>query len=289
MGSYVPKTLLRFNNWVVWRRVNGKKPPFSAKFEGGASVTRPGDWADYETAKAKAMYGDFDGVGFVFDGKCGLVFIDLDHCIDDDGEPNAFASEIIDMFAGSYMEYSQSGTGLHIICRGTIPAAYKGAQIELYSVGRYGALTFDVYEASEPQEAQKQLDVLCQRFNITAQSAGQIEQQPMTASDRAIITRAERGRNGEQFKRLYAGQWQDSYKTQSNADMRLIALLWYYSRNAEQVERLFLASGLGQRAKAQRADYVRRTIEAAAKNTPAEKGRTDQRQHSKYSKRPYWK
>lgn len=288
MGSYVPKTLLQFDNWVVWRRVGNKKPPFSARFDGGASVTRPGDWADYETAKAKARYGDFDGVGFVFDGKSGLVFIDLDHCIDDDGEPNEFASEIIDMFAGSYMEYSQSGTGLHIICRGNIPAAYKSAQIELYNVGRYGALTFDVYEASEPQDAQRQLDILCKRFNIEAQSAEQIEQQPMTASDRAIIARAERGRNGEQFKRLYAGQWQDSYKTQSSADMRLIALLWYYSRNVEQVERLFLASGLGQREKAQRADYVRRTIEAAAKNTPTEKGRTDRQQQGKY-KRPYWK
>lgn len=288
MGSYVPKTLLQFDNWVVWRRVGNKKPPFSAKFDGGASVTRPGDWADYATAKAKATYGDFDGVGFVFDGKSGLVFIDLDHCIDDEGEPNEFASGIIDMFAGSYMEYSQSGTGLHIICKGSIPAAYKSAQIELYNVRRYAALTFDVYEASEPQDAQRQLDILCRRFNIEAQSAGQIEQQPMTASDREIIARAERGRNGEQFKRLYAGQWQDSYKTQSSADMRLIALLWYYSRNVEQVERLFLASGLGQREKAQREDYVRRTIEVAAKNTPTEKGRTERQQQGKY-KRPYWK
>lgn len=287
MGSYVPKTLLQYDNWVVWRRVGNKKPPFSARYDGGASVTRPGDWADYETAKAKARYGDFDGIGFVFDGKSGLVFIDLDHCIDDDGEPDEFASVIIDMFAGSYMEYSQSGKGLHIICKGCIPAAYKSAHIEIYNVGRYGALTFDAYEASEPQDAQRQLDELCRRFNIEAQNAGQLEQQPITTNDMAIIHRAERGRNGEQFKRLYAGQWKDSYNTQSNADMRLIALLWYYSRNVEQVERLFLASGLGQRAKAQRADYVRRTIEVAAKNAPAEEGRTSRKQGK--NNRPYWK
>ena len=266
MGVYIPKALQRLDNWVLWRLENGKKKPYSARYDGLASVAKPYQWSDYESARTKLQHTDYNGLGFVFSAGCGLVFIDLDNCIDSSGEPNGFASEIIELFSSSYIEYSQSGNGLHIVCKGVIPAAYKSEQIELYSSGRYMAFTGDCYTANEPQDAQAALDTLCKRFNITAQDQRpQIKEKPVAGSDKAIIDKAQRGKHGAQFRRLWAGDW-SNYETQSQADMRLIALLWYYSGNVEQVARLFQASGLAQRDKAQREDYIKRTIETAARN-----------------------
>ena len=303
MGVYIPQTLQRLNNWVLWRLENGKKKPYSARYDGLASVAKPYQWSDYESARAKLQHTDYNGLGFVFSAGCGLVFIDLDNCIDSSGEPNGFASEIIDLFSSSYIEYSQSGRGLHIVCKGVIPAAYKGEQIELYSSGRYMAFTGDCYTANEPAEAQTALDTLCKRFNIRAQDQRQrIDEKPVTASDKAIIDKAQRGKHGAQFCRLWAGDW-SKYETRSQADMRLIALLWYYSGNVEQVERLFQASGLADREKAQRVDYVRRTIETAARNASGaaagsggsvtDRGgkyaaSTPKQQQKKHRQRGYW-
>lgn len=271
MGYYVPQTLQNFNNWVLWRLEDGKKKPFSAKYNGLASVCKPYQWASYGAALQKLEYtDDYNGLGFVFSENCGLVFIDLDNCIDEDsGELSSFASNIIGAFSGTYIEYSQSGRGLHIVCRGKIPAAYKSEKIELYSSARYMAFTGNAYEAAEPADKQAELNKLCNYFQITKkeQPAQLTEAQPITAADNEILRMAEQGANGAQFRALWAGEWRGAYKTQSNADMRLIALLWYYSGNAEQVARLFLASGLADRKKAQRADYIQRTIEAAARNT----------------------
>ena len=45
-----------------------------------------------------------------------LVGVDIDHCIDESGELNSVAQEIVDKL-GSYTERSPSGTGIHILCR----------------------------------------------------------------------------------------------------------------------------------------------------------------------------
>lgn len=269
MGFYVPKTLQSFNNWVLWRLEDGKKKPFSAKYNGLASVAKPFQWASYGAALEKLQYtDDYNGLGFVFTEACGLVFIDLDHCINEDsGELSEFARNIVGAFAGTYIEYSQSGSGLHIVCKGTIPAAYKSEKIELYNAGRYMAFTGNAYEAAEPTNKQAELNRLCSFYNITKREPAEIEAQPITAADSAIIQKASTGGNGANFRALYAGQWQGQYKTQSNADMRLIALIWYYSRNYEQTRRIFLSSGLGQREKAAREDYIQGLIETAARNT----------------------
>lgn len=303
MGFYLPKTLEKYNNWVLWRLEDGKKKPFSAKYNGLASVSKYYQWASYGQALAKLQYtGEYNGLGFVFTKACGLVFIDLDNCINEDsGEPSDFAAEILELFAGNYIEYSQSGRGLHIVTRGTIPAAYKSAKIELYNDLRYMAFTGNAYEANEPKPSQTALNELAKRFNITEQTAPAArigaDTQP-TADDIEIIRKAERGANGAQFRALWAGEWQGKYSTQSNADLRLISLLWYYSRNYEQVARLFLASGLGQREKAQRADYIQRTIETAARNagiyqpTTTKQPRNNQQTEQakpQYKKRSYWK
>lgn len=269
MGFFVPETMKKLNNWGLWKLENGKKIPYSALYDGKASVTKPQQWANYSEAFNKLQYtDDYNGLGFLFTANCGLVFIDIDNCIDESGEPSDFALSIIELFRNSYIEYSQSGKGLHIICKGVISAAYK-KEIEVYSHSRYMAFTGNVYQQSEPQNEQAALNELHRRFNIQMHGKNQNEEQaPLLMSDKEVIARSERGGNGSDFNHLYNGDWKYKYQSQSQADLRLVSILWYYSRNAEQVTRIFLSSGLGQREKAKRSDYIPRLIKKVAENMP---------------------
>ena len=280
MGYFVPATLQKFNNWVLWDK---SKRPFSAKYNGLASPVKPYQWASYDEAIRKLEYtDDYCGVGFIFSDNCGLVFIDLDHCIDEDsGELTAFASNIVEAFSGTYIEYSQSGSGLHIVCKGTIPEAFNkrnGFPIEIYSTARHMAFTGNAYEAAEPADKQAELNRLCSFLNMKKrEQPEQIRaEQDITADDQEALKRCEKWKD---FQQLYysgahtytkaSGELDDS-----RADYRLcFILLSCCNGNREQAERLFMQSRLAERKKCRRADYISRTMEAAARNLPTQEQR----------------
>lgn len=272
MGFYVPQTMQKAKRWILWRLEDGKKKPYSANYDGLASTTRANTWSNYGKALNKYEYSDYNGLGFVFAEGDGLIFIDLDHCITEAGEITEFAKEILDLFPNTYAEYSQSGNGIHIVCRGTIPRAYKSDKIEIYASGRYMAFTGNAHTAAEPLNCQASIDELCNRFNITASNAPKpYTVTPPTATDNDIIKRAENGGNGKEFsdlyyKGIYSYKKADGTPDQSRADLRLISLLVYYAATDEQIHRLFSDSILGQRNKAT-SDYIQRTINKAREYT----------------------
>lgn len=75
-------------------------------------------------------------------------------------------------------------------------------------------------------------------------------------SDEEVIARATAAANGDKFADLYAGRWQDYYPSQSEADFALVDIIAFYTQNRAQISRMFRASGLGQREKGKRIDYV---------------------------------
>lgn len=284
MGVFVPKTMQRAKRWAIWRYEDTgdskpRKVPYSAYYDGRASTTNLKAWAYYSQAEAKLRYSDYNGLGFLFAEGDGLTFIDLDHCIDENGDYNAFAEEIIALFPKTYTEYSISETGLHLVVKGSVPAAYKDEKtgLEIYSAARYMAFTGNVIEAVEPQPAQEALNVLIERYQISKQAAPPVTYEPQGAekSDSVIIRQATNGGNGKTFSQLWAGDW-SAYSSQSEADLRLTSILFYYSRSSEQVKRLFRESGLGQREKAQRDDYLDRLIDTVARRIAAEPPRSPQ-------------
>lgn len=272
MGFYVPQTMQKTKRWILWRLEDGKKKPYSANYDGLASSTKAHTWSHYKKALNKYEYSDYNGLGFVFAEGDGLMFIDLDDCITEAGELTDFAKEILNLFPNTYAEYSQSGNGIHIVCRGIIPRAYKIDKMEMYASGRYMAFTGNAYKAIEPQNCQMAIDELCKRFNITASKhSRRFEVIPPIVTDRDILKRAESGGNSIEFSDLYyKGVY--SYKKvngtpdQSRADLRLISLLVYYAATDEQIHRLFRNSSLGQRTKAT-SDYIQRTINKAREHT----------------------
>jgi hypothetical protein len=72
--------------------------------------------------------------------------------------------------------------------------------------------------------------------------------------------------NGTKFLALWNGDYQSYYNSQSEADFALINILGFYSRNVEQIRRLFMYSALGQRDKAKRYKYLDNMIKRSFDN-----------------------
>lgn len=80
-------------------------------------------------------------------------------------------------------------------------------------------------------------------------------------TDEALIRTGLEASNGDKFRALCRGEWQElGYPSQSEADLSLMSMLAFYSRDDEQCIRVFRLTELGKREKAQRTDYLARTL-----------------------------
>src|SRR5205085_3642622 len=85
----------------------------------------------------------------------------------------------------------------------------------------------------------------------------------VTAAAEEVLTRARRAKNASKFERLWAGS-SDGYSSASEADAALVAILAFYTRDEEQLARLFRSSGLYRCAKAEKSPgYIERTVRSA--------------------------
>lgn len=102
---------------------------------------------DYENARGFSIIcGDSYGVGFVITESDNYFFIDLDNCIDENGNLSELATLTLKTFRGAYTEISHSGLGIHVIGRYQGPTpSHKNRDdsrgLEIYTSGRFCALT----------------------------------------------------------------------------------------------------------------------------------------------------
>ena len=86
---------------------------------------------------------------------------------------------------------------------------------------------------------------------------------PLLASDDDLITKACQAQNGSKFDRLWDGQWEGDYPSQSEADLALCCLLAFWTRkDRARIDGLFRRSGM-MREKWLREDYREDTIAKA--------------------------
>lgn len=256
----IPHEMRIYPQWVVWRYedTDSKKPtkvPYSAKTGHLASVTDPNTWAGFDECVNAMSSGWYAGIGFVLTENDPYSFIDLD---DTKGDQTALDRQIkIFNEFNSYAERSPSGSGLHIIVKGAIPSGRRRSFIEVYSSLRYMTMTGDVYRNAPINDCNELLNVLWGQMGqgsvAVAHYAGLAEAKE---SDEQVYNRAVAAANGDKFAELYAGKWEGMYASQSEADFALVDIIAFYTQNRAQISRMFRASGLGQRDKAKRDDYV---------------------------------
>jgi putative DNA primase/helicase len=144
----IPGELRARPQWVAWRGVGDKpdKVPYSARTGRRASSTDLLTWGTFEEALETYENGEYDGLGFVFSSADPYTGIDLDNCVDGEGEIALWALEIVRYF-DSYTELSATGTGLHVIVRGEVSNRRKG-DVEVYSSKRFFTVTGHAVEVS---------------------------------------------------------------------------------------------------------------------------------------------
>jgi putative DNA primase/helicase len=144
----IPEELITRPQWVVWRAVGDKpdKVPYSVRTGRRASSTDLLTWGTFQEALEAYENGGYAGLGFMFSSADPYTGIDLDNCVDEDGEIALWALEIVRYF-DSYTELSATGSGLHIIVRGNVPNRRKG-EVEVYSSKRFFTVTGHVVEVS---------------------------------------------------------------------------------------------------------------------------------------------
>lgn len=261
MLENVPAELRALTQWVVWRyedSENGAKPtkvPYSPRTNHHASTTNPHTWATFDEARSALAHGGYSGVGFVFTANDPYTGIDLD---DPHGDATIMQRQlkVYEQFA-SYAELSPSGKGLHIIIKGHIPQGRRRSAIEVYSQGRFFTVTGQVYRNAPVMECQALLELLWQQMGSGVSASTYDGSAPATMTDDDVIAMALRAVNGEKFRALLSGAWQTIYPSQSEADFAFIDIIAFYTQNREQIERIFLASPLGDRPKAKRKEYLK--------------------------------
>ena len=269
-------------NWLMWKRVpreKGKIGKLPYYFKDGKPIGGGQDNIDvcmtFDTALSYAQKFGFDGVGFVFDGK-GIVGIDIDDCIID-GKLNDEATKIISQFKGTYIEYSQSGKGIHIIyfdndiANGYKLQKHRKGDYEIYEIDRYFAITGNRVEGTG--DSIKTYDGATKKFvndYIDVQPAQKQETKKKTSILPSVLSDDEFlnvMKNDSVFQRLFYQGNISTYNSHSEADIALmLKLAWLTNGDAVQMESLFSQSALANREKWQRQPYRQSTIDAALKN-----------------------
>jgi len=214
-----------------------------------ASTTAPSTWGTFDSALERARANGLAGIGFVFSADDEFVGVDLDKCRDpDSGALEPWAQSIVSRLA-SYTEVSPSGTGVHVILRGRLPAGgRRKGPLEMYDSARFFTVTGERVPdtPSDVEHRQAELEALhADTFGATLAIA-EPARSAVTAgeSDEALTAAGRSGPHGELFAALWDGD-HSAYESQSEADLALCGLLACLTGgDQERIDSLFRSSGL---------------------------------------------
>ena len=158
----IPRELTELVQWVC--TLKGSKMPVMASEDFYANSIDSHTWGCFKDACEAVELKSRDNIGFVFSENDNYVGIDLDNIYQ---TPESFskALKIIELLDG-YSEKSQSGKGIHIIVKGTVPFSGRSSHgIEVYGQSRFFIMTGDVVTKHDKiPERQKQLNVLLKDY-----------------------------------------------------------------------------------------------------------------------------
>ena len=267
-----PKECIVMACWVGWYLTHDKdgkpkKMPIDPKNGKAAKSNDPATWADYQTAvDAMTKYG-CTGIGFMLSDADDFIVIDIDHCFDPETSTfNDVAKAIIGR-QPTYMEFSPSGTGVHLWFHGIKPGkASKNSAtgVEMYDNLRYMTVTGNKLEGAPDDIAAALPDTLTwiQDTFITRKKDDSNTEKPVNTdrlhtdddtkepidlikndkstgrktrkaakklTDDEILEKARTSKISEAFTKLWNGDWKEQYDSQSEADLALCRMLAFWT------------------------------------------------------------
>lgn len=277
----IPDALKLIKPCKIWALCKqGDKKPYNAYTGQYASVSNPGTWADATTAETMADKYNYAGYHVVTGCQIGtgtiLCAMDLDHCIDSQGNLHPEAQKIIEEM-NTYTEISQSGTGIHLLfitrpdprmkAIGKAPDVFgAGTALEVFTSSHFCGVTGNVYREprtialriSEPWEIYTRYgieqappeeqntgtgEILSPTADNAQKGAKQGYKYADSKTDAQIIEKA--CQTSQDFAELWAGNTMQYAEDHSRADMALCGQLAYWC-NADpvRIDKLFRQSGL---------------------------------------------
>ena len=244
--------------WVEARKKNTKIP--INPYDGSAGKSNdPSTWSDFDTAmRALNDVERADGLAFYFAN--GYVGLDIDHIdsnLEDwragDNDPNNLVNKFQDLTDNTYMEVSQSGTGIHAIFKGKIPGKRRRkGNYEMYQTGRFFALTGNniipdpTIKSMSDDEMKTLYEFLFGKDNIVQLHSESDNITPVDLSVAEIIKRAENSaKTGTRFTMFMKGGWEQFYASHSEADMAFANdLAFWAGRDFHKMDTIFRNSSL---------------------------------------------
>ncbi len=274
--ALIPAELKALRNWCI---AGPDKAPYYVK-PGEvqlASNQNRDHWKSfdeivYDQWATKAPY-----IGFVLVDGDGLVCVDLDYTDEESQkrkgqkvDPSKWTTEadlerynkILSVF-DSYAEVSASGRAVHMWLHGRVGLGAKRDGVEVYSQERFIICTGKAFNTNPLVRNDELLELLVTEVRgPNYNGPGALVEVAQTEDDAVVWERAANAANAEKFSQLVRGEWQGSYKSQSEADLSLMSMFTFYSKSDEQCRRLFRATALGTRDKAVKNDrYLNLTLE----------------------------
>lgn len=256
----IPDVLKQTASFCVWKmeKRSGRptKVPYNPRTGAMARTNDPSTFADFNTAMKSYAIGGWDGIGYRVSE--GIGAIDIDHCIREDGSLNDVAASILGIFPDAYFEKSPSGTGLRGFFKLSPDFAYdktvyyinnRKHGLEVYLPGvtnRFVTVTGDMFRNGAVTRNDDALRTLLDNFMKRSTRVSSKTVEPVSyLDDDGVIAHASGSESGDKFKALYAGNWEEGYDSQSDADMALVSILAFWCGNVEeQIDRIFRTSGL---------------------------------------------
>jgi len=254
-----PDELRALKQWVMWRYVwkwkdeeetSGAwaKLPMQPNGEAASSMDAS-TWSTFDSVilAFNQRVGYFSGIGFVFTRESGYVGIDIDNAVEwteiDGVKCPVFGDWIkrtIAKIGETYVEYSPSRTGVHLIVKANPKQAVKFTEggFEIYAEGRYFTMTGDAIENAPIADATEAIDEIVDALLGTrSQPATETTKKDVPISYLSIEERLDiacnHASNSAAIKKLFEGDFSD-YKNgendgRSEADMALCRYLAFYS------------------------------------------------------------
>lgn len=251
------KSDCRFCVWKFEKRSGQKtKMPYNPANGDRAKINDLRTFADFKTTLMTYAMGGYDGIGIAVGN--GIGAFDIDHCFREDGTLNDTAAAVLSIFPTAYVEKSPSGKGLRgffgvpedfVYDKTVYYINNRSKGLEVYMPGatnRFVTVTGDVYRTGEiPNDETAMTTLLDSLMKRNKQVQNTQLRHHSYLDDDAVIAHAEEASNGDKFKKLYAGDWEELYDSQSDADMALLSILAFWCGcDEEQMDRIFRTSGL---------------------------------------------
>ena len=253
--------------FCVWRRKErpGSKPakiPYDPKTNSPAKVSDVSTFGSLNEAISAYNTGGHDGIGVLLTGY--LAALDLDNCIDDDGNLSHLA-EVVVKCMNSYTEVSPSGRGLRILFLVPPDFHFNSGRyyinnhelgLEAYAAcftAKYVSLTGWVLLRGNLEERGKEFIEVLERYMLRPQPQATIStpaappaagDAQLTAADQQLISIVRQSPSGPAFMSLGCGDMSAYDNDHSKADLAFANYLAAYTDDPEQIDRIFRASML---------------------------------------------